>query len=324
MKTSKIGSMLFLVILLFLSGCGGSYDEATESPSMGYDMAEEAAMDTQAEYDFALANKFEGEGAVDDVEFQERQLAEPAEPSTLATERVSASERMVIYNAFLSLEVKSYQKMTEQIREKVSAVGGYVVESNVYNHGEGDIYGRMVVKVPQKSFDPLLTEIETNSIKVEERTVSGQDVTEEYVDLESRLRSKEAVEKRLLSFMEEAEKTEDLLKISNDLGRVQEEIEQLKGRMKYLENNVSFSTISMDLHERQVNVASIQDTENLNTWVKAKSLFMDSVNGIISLFSSLVILAIGLSPVFLPILFVAFFITVFIRKKKAKNISTNE
>ncbi|MCT8138223.1 DUF4349 domain-containing protein [Anaerobacillus sp. CMMVII] len=228
------------------------------------------------------------------------------------------TERMVIYNANLSLEVKDFQVTEAFIQEKVATLGGYIIESSIYHTGTDQMSGNLVVKIPQKHFHSFINEVETASVKVIDRTVSGNDVTEEFVDLESRLRSKRVVEERLLSFLEKAEKTEDLLKISSDLGRVQEEIEQLLGRIQYLKNNVDFSTVSIYLNENKINVATLQETENLNTWVKAKSLFMDSVNGIISFFSVIIVLMIGLSPILVSVFIVGFVILLLLRKKNNK------
>src|SRR5690606_18783760 len=131
------------------------------------------------------------------------------------------------------------------------------------------------------------------------------DVTEEYVDLQSRLRSKQAVEERLLSFMKEAEKTDDLLKISNDLARVQEQIEQIKGRMNYLENHVAFSTITINIQEKAVIIPEIKNTSELNTMENATKLFFETINAILNVFSNFIVLLIGYSPIIVPLLIFA-------------------
>jgi len=149
-----------------------------------------------------------------------------------------------------------------------------------------------------------------------EKTISGNDVTEEYVDLESRLKAKNAVEKRLLSLMEQATKTEDLLKISDDLATVQEEKEQIMGRMNYIQTNVDYSTVTINLEEEIVEVGKIDKQGNRNTWEKAKSLFVDTVNGVITFFSSIVIFLIGLSPVLLPLGIIVVIWFILWRRKK--------
>ncbi len=125
----------------------------------------------------------------------------------------------------------------------------------------------MTVRIPAKQFQSFLTILDEGNMKVQEKAVSGEDVTEQYVDLTARLEAKEVVEKRLLSFMEKAEKTEDLLKISADLAEVQEEIEQLTGKIKYLENQSDFATIDLFIKENNTSLPSVQN-ESASTWEK--------------------------------------------------------
>lgn len=145
-------------------------------------------------------------------------------------------------------------------------------------------------------------------------SITGQDVTEEYIDLESRLKSKQAVESRLLSFMEQAEKTEDLLAISKDLAKVQEEIETIKGRMNYLENKADLATVTISIEENKVEVKNLGDSQ-LKTWEKTKEQFKKSINFLISAFSSLFIFLIGYLPLFFLLGIIAFIIIFIIRKR---------
>lgn len=145
-------------------------------------------------------------------------------------------------------------------------------------------------------------------------SITGQDVTEEYIDLESRLKSKQTVESRLLSFMEQAEKTEDLLAISKDLAKVQEEIETIKGRMNYLENKADLAAVTISIEENKVEVKNLGDSQ-LKTWEKTKEQFKKSINFLISAFSSLFIFLIGYLPLFFLLGIIAFIIIFIIRKR---------
>ena len=287
-----ITSLMLLVILL-INGCSSGTEFAKDDGQ--YMATEEAAVD----YDDASGRSGLSNSSAEIPKAQS----------------FNSTERMMIYNANLSIEVKDYHKVEAEIQEKVNNTGGYIVESNIYFSGEDRISGNLVVKVPQQNFHSFINEVESNSIKVNERRVHGNDVTEEYIDLESRLKSKRVVEERLLGFMKEAERTEDLLKISSDLSRVQEEIEQTHGRMNYLETNVNYSTVTIHMSENLVNVATIQDSEALNTWGKARGLFIDSINGVISFFSNVTIFLIGRSPIIVPVVLVALLIAYFVRKK---------
>lgn len=116
--------------------------------------------------------------------------------------------------------------------------------------------------------------------------------------------------------MEQAEKTEDLLKISNDLATVQAEKEQILGRMKYLKNNVDYSTVTIQLEEELVKVGSIQDKESLNTWEKAKSQFVSTINGLNSFLSTVIVMIVGLSPILIPVVVIVIAWIIY-RKRKA-------
>ncbi|MFB4169404.1 DUF4349 domain-containing protein [Virgibacillus sp. JSM 102003] len=205
--------------------------------------------------------------------------------------------RKIIYTANLRIEVKRYQKAVNDIQSQVEDRGGYIVESNMHGGSEdGSTNGQLTARIPQEQFREFVQLVEDGSSEVLESSISGQDVTEEYIDLESRLKSKRVVEKRLLSFMEQAKKTEDLLTISDDLAKVQGEIEEITGRMNYLENKADLATVTIHIQEKNVTISSI-NKEDLNTWEKTKQQFMRSINVLISAFSSLFVFFIGNLPV---------------------------
>ncbi|WP_342542673.1 DUF4349 domain-containing protein [Paenisporosarcina sp. FSL H8-0542] len=228
-----------------------------------------------------------------------------------------AVERMIIHKAILSVNVKELDKAQSNIQKKVEQFGGYIVESNVYQEDEQTSGGKMIVRVPEENFEKFLLEAEGEAAKVLERNVTGQDVTEQYVDLESRVKSKRAVEERLLEFMSKAQKTEDLLKISADLAQVQEEIEVMVGKMKYLENQTSFSTIEITMYENRVVVPEI-DSKELNTWEKTKKQFATSMNSLLSTFSALIVFFVGNLPV-LVILTAIGLLVYFVIKRRLRN-----
>lgn len=209
---------------------------------------------------------------------------------------VEETERMVIHQAQLVVKVKKLEEAQLKIEERVAKYGGYIVESNVYREESERMNANITVRVPEAHFQDFLRDTEATAAEVLERNVTGQDVTEEYVDLQSRLKSKRTVEERLLEFMKHASKTEDLLKISADLAKVQEEIEQIVGKVKFLENQTSYSTISISLHENRVIVPSI-DNQDLNTWEKTKKQLITSTNFLFAAGSGLIVFIIGNLPI---------------------------
>src|SRR5699024_5656725 len=98
-------------------------------------------------------------------------------------------------------------------------------------------------RIPQQTFNTFLDDVADIAEDVVDRNVRGEDVTKKYVDMESRLKAKQEVKKRLDTFLKEADNTEDLLDISKNLANVQEDIEQMKGEMQYFENHSALATV---------------------------------------------------------------------------------
>ncbi len=292
-KWIKLVSFLFVFLLV---GCSAN-EESAKSDMLETD---------SADYSNEVANISEEE--------KEESLTDQSKETESSKE--TKTQRMIIHNAAISANVKELSVAQEKITQKVKKYNGYIVESTVYQASESNSYGKMVVRVPEEHFETFLVEAESEVTKVLEHNVTGEDVTEQYVDLESRLKSKRAVEARLLVFMEKAEKTEDLLKISDDLAKVQEEIEIIVGKMKFLENQTSLSTIEMTLYENKIVVPSIEN-DDLNTWEKIKKQFVTSINFLLSIGSSILVLLLGNLPV-LIILGVLAFISYSLFKRRKK------
>jgi len=242
----------------------------------------------------------------------------PKSEKSIDTTKAQANNQMVIYQAELELRVKNFENTMQNLEEKAKKYGGYIAESSVTKDGTEQVSGSMKLRIPQAHFQEFLNDAEGQAAEVLKRNINGQDVTEEYVDLESRLRSKRAVEERLLSFMKNAAKTEDLLKISADLASVQEEIEVIEGRMKYLENQTSLSTVSITLYETKVVVPELEK-DQLNTWEKTKKQFMNSTNLILAALSGLVVFILGNLPILIIFVLLGFLVYLYYNKKKRQN-----
>jgi len=155
-------------------------------------------------------------------------------------------ERMIVRNGDMSLVVEDVTEAMEAISQLAGGFGGYVVSSSV-NGEEEDMRGRISIRVPDDSFEQALAGIRDLAVRVEEESTGSQDVTEEYIDLEARLANAEATEQQYLALLDKAEDVDDILRIYDYLSRVRQEIEQIKGRMQYLERTSSMSLISVYL-----------------------------------------------------------------------------
>ncbi|MYL51214.1 DUF4349 domain-containing protein [Halobacillus litoralis] len=305
MYRKRITVLLIFTLITLLAACSGE-DSSEEITT------EESTSESNTDSVNDSMNK-ESEDA------SKSGLSEAAENETEQTQ--AQKERMMIYEAHIDLETKDFDKFQRNLQSHMNEHEAYMVETNVQRTERGNRQGHIRIRVPQPNFESLLSGFETISDQIKSRNINSRDVTKNYVDLESRLKAKEEIEARLLSFLEEASATEDLVKISQDLERVQADIESLKGEMNYLENQSDFSTITISFTETKVLVGGV-DQQDLNTWERTKQAFFNSINGLANVASWLFVAAVGYSPVLVPVLIV---IALWIwRRKKRKSRSDEE
>ena len=161
-------------------------------------------------------------------------------------------ERKVIKNADLSVVVKDPEASMKAISALAEELGGYVVSSSLSqsNYGPNNISlpaGSISIRVPAEKLNDVLAQIKKDAVEVTSENISGQDVTDQYVDLTSRLSAKQAAEKKLTEIMEAAEKTEDVMAVYAQLQQVQSDIEVLKGQIKYIDQSAAMSSVSVYL-----------------------------------------------------------------------------
>ncbi len=163
----------------------------------------------------------------------------------------ASTDRLVIQNADLSVVVKDVNAEVTAIQAMAKAMGGFVVSVEVHQTSAPDgtpvPQAQVVVRVPAASLDDALNQVKKDSVDVKNETRSGQDVTDQYVDLQSRLTAKQAAETQLLSIMQDAKKTEDVLAVYAQLQQVQSDIEVLKGQIKYTEQSAAMSALSVTI-----------------------------------------------------------------------------
>ena len=155
-------------------------------------------------------------------------------------------ERMIVRTGDVSLVVADVATSLDEITRLAVDSGGYVVSSRLYGEEE-DRRGNISVRVPDDGYDSVLAALRALAVRVESERTYSEDVTEQYIDLQSRLNNAEATEAQYLALLEKAEDVEDILRIYDSLSRVRSEIEQIKGRMQYLERVSSMSLISVNL-----------------------------------------------------------------------------
>lgn len=157
-------------------------------------------------------------------------------------------ERKLIKNGDLSFEtadVKQTKTAVEAICREFSA---YISNENQNNFGERIQYSQ-TIRVPADRFDALIQRIEADAAKIESKNINTQDVTEEFIDVEARLKTKKELEVRYREILKQAKTVQDIVAIEGQISTVRSEIESMEGRLNYLKNQVSFSTLNVSYHE---------------------------------------------------------------------------
>lgn len=156
------------------------------------------------------------------------------------------TERLIIHSGSISIAVTDISASNTQISNLAQSLGGYVVYSSI--SGEGlDMRGWITIKVPAESFTQALDSLEAMGEELISRNINTSDITEEYMDLDARLRNAEATEQQYLALLERADTVSETLQIYNSLSSIRSEIEVLKGRINYLDKSVEMSQISVYL-----------------------------------------------------------------------------
>lgn len=213
---------VLLALVLLAGGCGGNTEQNANLLPSGPDYGEH----------------MESGAAAD----------QPVTDDRASTWSQTGADRLIIKNGTISLLVDDTGSAMEAITAIAAQYGGYVLASESHQRGDTTT-AAITVAVESSGFEAAMNDLRDVGQKVLDETVSGEDVTDEYVDLASRLRSLEATRDRLMTFMEQTASVEEALKVNEELGRIEELIEQVKGRMNYLSGRAAYSTITAQLQE---------------------------------------------------------------------------
>lgn len=228
--------------LLVLAGC--SSRRAADQPESTRSEAPASAPRTPG----ASSGSAEKGSAVQDGQMKQASLTN-AQNSQAS---VSVTERKIIRNADLMLEINDPSEGQRRIASIAESRGGFVVTSeSKQRNAEGQLKPEMIVtvtvRVPAAQFEAVVSEIRGAGTRVVQEKMTGQDVTEEFIDLEARIRAKQALEAQFMEIMKQAKTVSDALEVQRQLAEVRAEIERIEGRRRFLENQSSLSTINVTL-----------------------------------------------------------------------------
>jgi len=237
--------IVLAVALALLAGCSGGSDEAMEAAAAPE--REQGAQD-----DAGAAGEGGGEVTADvggDAAAEAGGDAVDADTDLPPVNLTSSGDRIVREGTMrLQVDEDGFDAAFERVVSTAGRLGGTVLSSDATSNDAGLTSGSVTVRVPADDYDALLTAISEIG-EVRERSITSEDVSSEFVDLEARLRHNEAQERFYLSLLEQADGVEDAIAVQQRVEGIQQTIEQIKGRLSFLEERTSFSRLTIELFE---------------------------------------------------------------------------
>ena len=263
-----------LVMMSVITGCGssrGKYSSSAVTNDAAAAVATESYADAGGYGVYEPASEYYAEDA---VEYEESGMTQSAE---LAEEAAQTSERKLIRTVDLYTETEQYDDLLVALEAQIASLGGYVEYRYQYNGNayENRTYlkrnSTLTVRIPSDRLDEFINRVgETSNIVNKEERV--EDVTLQYVDLESHRNALTTEQERLLELLEQAETVEDLITIESRLSQVRYELESMESQLRTLMNQVSYSTVYLSIQE----VQRLSPTEEVTIWGRMRQGLSDS------------------------------------------------
>ncbi len=252
MRTSRwIAVFALILVMVLVGGCAGKPAQMSRDEA-AYEVAVEAEKQSMA-----------GAGAVAPAQPAEAPASYGEEGSRgYAASDAALQQRMIIRTVNMTVLVEDTDAALNEVRSLVASYEGYIADSNRWMINDTQAMAQVTIRVPAESLDAALEALRGMALKVERETSSGQDVTEEYTDIQARLRNLEATETELLALLTEVRenrgKAEEILAIHRELTSIRGQIESLKGRSQYLERMTALATITMEIRPKAIPGAVVE------------------------------------------------------------------
>ncbi len=239
----------WLILSLVCVGC------LKESSSVDKYSGEEASTDSGARFDAVESRP------------ETTQVSLSQDPSSPG----DAAQRKLIYEAELRVVVDNFDQIERDILGLIESAGGYQADISIDRQRRRRRSGRWVARIPVSRYQAFLLEIQSLGVP-EHLRQTAVDVSEEYVDLESRLRNKRRLEERILELLNDnTGKISDIVIVERQLSEVRSAIEQMEGRKRYLENRTAFATVNIQIQERIDYTPPQQPSLGIRLWRSAQS-----------------------------------------------------
>jgi paraquat-inducible protein B len=164
-------------------------------------------------------------------------------------DKVETEDRKIIKQGEIRFETADVNKTKSLILQTLQELNGYISQENAYNYYERFEH-RLVIRVSADKFDILLKNISESVDKLDSKNINVLDVTEEYIDIEARVKTKKELQTKYIELLKQATKIDEILNIEREIGNLQTEIESVEGRMKYLKDKIAFSTLTVVYYQK--------------------------------------------------------------------------
>ncbi|NWG06590.1 MAG: DUF4349 domain-containing protein [Chloroflexi bacterium] len=320
---SVLFTLSILAAMVILAGCGGAMSTEVPVVATGFFDAPMEPAATEAPVGPLFESK-EVEGAeevplpgADSFVVPASTMAPAFEISNQAGENVIVqnTNRKIIKNADVRLLVRDTDVAIDRTTQIIGDLGGYIISSRVWYQdyfGNNLKYATMTLGIPVDQFERALTRLRELAVRVLDENASGEDVTDQYVDLQSELQNLEATRARIQEFLKDAKTVDEALRINQELANIESQIEQIKGRMNYLADRAAFSTITVNF-EPELPILTPTPTPTITPtftprptstpipW-KPGETFTEAKNTVVSAYQGIINFLIWLVVVIIPIL----------------------
>ena len=275
MKT-RIRILSVLLVVSLLAGCGASSKEMTSAATMG--MVEESAAE-----EYVTDEMYETETSAGSIEVG-MEISETAQVN-----------RKLIRTFDIQIQTKEFDDVVAGVQKKVQELGGYIetssIDSGSMYYSSYNRYGYMTVRIPSDKLDGFVENVKETS-NVTSISESTEDITLNYVDVESRKTALETEQGRLLELLEKAETVEDIITIESRLSEVNYQLESYTSKLRTYDNQVDYSTVYISISE----VDREKKVEPKTFWEEVAEEFGDSIYGLTRGLRNFAIWFLGSSP----------------------------
>ncbi len=289
-------SILLILVLFLINGCGKKSDSLSDSDKYIFNKENVLSQD-RLDLEYTLQTYISDEGKTEDLK--------------------PVMDRLIIRKGSMNIETDNYDQSEKKISDAAKSFKGFLTNTSSGMNEAGKKQGSVTARIPADNFDAFISEISKTG-KVISQNISGNDVTEEYIDLEARQKTQRELERRLLELLDsKTAGLSDVVEVEEKLSKVRENIERTEAKMKYLKDKSAFSTLTVNLSEPSM----IQTSSEGGFFYEIKNGFKKGMEGFSEKISNMIAFVIAFSPVIILLLLILYFIKKYFINRKINSLA---